>query len=212
MADSMMLPPFVDLRPVMTPVEEQGTKMNSCVGNALAGAVEYLMFHDSGIPMSVSRLFIFYTARVIEEKTQHIGNSGVTIESGIKALQKFGVCKESTWPYDSRSVNRIPSRQAFEEARRITIEPMQVQMDLNTMRECLAMGYPFSFGLKLFSSMKSVELNGGYIPMPQVTERTLNRKGYHAVLAVGYDDEQRHFIIRNSWGTKWATAIFLMHI
>ncbi|CAF4528629.1 unnamed protein product, partial [Didymodactylos carnosus] len=113
-------------------------------------AVEYLMFLDSGIPMSVSRLFIFYTARVMEEKTQHIGNSGVTIESGIKALQKFGVCKQSTWPYDSRSVNRIPSQKAFEEAQRITIEPIQVQMDLNTMRECLAMGYPFSFGLKLF--------------------------------------------------------------
>jgi C1A family cysteine protease len=27
--------------------------------------------------------------------------------------------------------------------------------------------------------------------------------GGHAVLAVGYDDAQRRFIVRNSWGRKW---------
>jgi C1A family cysteine protease len=25
----------------------------------------------------------------------------------------------------------------------------------------------------------------------------------HAVLAVGYDNAQRRFIVRNSWGSKW---------
>ena len=30
-----------------------------------------------------------------------------------------------------------------------------------------------------------------------------NYWGGHAVLAVGYDDEQRRFIVRNSWGTGW---------
>ncbi|CAF1399559.1 unnamed protein product [Didymodactylos carnosus] len=203
MTKNLALPSSVDLRQYMTPVEEQGTKMNSCVANALAGAVEYLMLRESGVHIDVSRLFIFYNSRIIEEKTRHIDNTGVTIESGIKAIQKFGVCRESTWPYDPRLVNQEPSQKAFDEARRITIEPLQVQMDLDTMRECLAMGYPFCFGLKLFSSFQTVELNQGYIPMPEVTERLLNKKGYHAVLAVGYDDEEQHFIIRNSWGRKW---------
>jgi len=27
--------------------------------------------------------------------------------------------------------------------------------------------------------------------------------GGHAVLAVGYDDDQQRFIVRNSWGDTW---------
>jgi C1A family cysteine protease len=36
--------------------------------------------------------------------------------------------------------------------------------------------------------------------MPQPIERSI---GGHAVLAVGYDESQQRFIIRNSWGTSW---------
>jgi C1A family cysteine protease len=36
--------------------------------------------------------------------------------------------------------------------------------------------------------------------MPGSTEKLL---GGHAVLAVGYDDAHKWFIIRNSWGTGW---------
>jgi C1A family cysteine protease len=36
--------------------------------------------------------------------------------------------------------------------------------------------------------------------MPSPNEQLL---GGHAVLAVGYDDSQRRFIIRNSWGKDW---------
>jgi C1A family cysteine protease len=38
------------------------------------------------------------------------------------------------------------------------------------------------------------------VQMPQPNERSI---GGHAVLAVGYDDEQRRFIARNSWGIIW---------
>jgi len=36
--------------------------------------------------------------------------------------------------------------------------------------------------------------------MPKAGERMV---GGHAVLAVGYDDAAKRFILRNSWGTKW---------
>jgi C1A family cysteine protease len=29
------------------------------------------------------------------------------------------------------------------------------------------------------------------------------KMGGHAVMAVGYDDEQQHLIVRNSWGDTW---------
>jgi len=41
----------------------------------------------------------------------------------------------------------------------------------------------------------------GVAPMPDLaTEQLL---GGHAVLAVGYDDADRHFLVRNSWGDGW---------
>jgi C1A family cysteine protease len=36
--------------------------------------------------------------------------------------------------------------------------------------------------------------------MPKATEKNL---GGHAILAVGYDDKIKRFIIRNSWGADW---------
>jgi C1A family cysteine protease len=38
------------------------------------------------------------------------------------------------------------------------------------------------------------------VQMPRPGERSL---GGHAVLAVGYDDAERRFIVRNSWGIGW---------
>ena len=36
--------------------------------------------------------------------------------------------------------------------------------------------------------------------MPSSTESVV---GGHAVLAVGYDESERRFIVRNSWGAGW---------
>jgi C1A family cysteine protease len=37
--------------------------------------------------------------------------------------------------------------------------------------------------------------------MPDLTSEHV--QGGHAVLVVGFDDGQRRFIMRNSWGTDW---------
>ena len=41
------------------------------------------------------------------------------------------------------------------------------------------------------------------VPVPQLPKPGETVLGGHCVVAVGYDDSQRHFIIRNSWGTGW---------
>jgi C1A family cysteine protease len=40
----------------------------------------------------------------------------------------------------------------------------------------------------------------GKLNMPKKSEAVL---GGHAVMAVGYDDKTRRFIVRNSWGSDW---------
>ena len=40
----------------------------------------------------------------------------------------------------------------------------------------------------------------GHVTLPSPTDKL---EGGHAVMAVGYDDKNQWFIIRNSWGTSW---------
>ena len=57
------LPAKVDLRTLMSNVENQG-QLNSCVANAVAGAYEYLAKRHLGDDSyDVSRLFVYYNAR-----------------------------------------------------------------------------------------------------------------------------------------------------
>ncbi|MEH2324232.1 MAG: hypothetical protein V7K32_11780 [Nostoc sp.] len=60
---TQQLPPMVDLRPYMTEVEQQG-ELNSYTANAMAGAYEYLAMRQFGSAECVSRLFIYYNARL----------------------------------------------------------------------------------------------------------------------------------------------------
>lgn len=69
------------------------------------------------------------------------------------------------------------------------------------MKACLASGYPFAFGFTVYENFESDAVAAtGVVPMPGTSEQVL---GGHAVLAVGYDDAQQRFIVRNSWGSAW---------
>jgi C1A family cysteine protease len=53
----------------------------------------------------------------------------------------------------------------------------------------------------VYESFESQEVaDSGKVPMPKANEAVL---GGHAVLAVGYDEDQQRFIVRNSWGDNW---------
>jgi C1A family cysteine protease len=72
------------------------------------------------------------------------------------------------------------------------------------MRSCLAEGFPFVFGFTVYASFESAKVaNTGVVPMPVLAEKVL---GGHAVLAVGYNDKQKRFLVRNSWGTGWGMS------
>src|SRR5256885_1263967 len=74
---------------------------------------------------------------------------------GIKALREDGACAERTWKYDKHLVFRKPHDEAYEEAVEHTIdEAHRVKIELHDMRHCLAEGYPFVFGLQIYSAFQ----------------------------------------------------------
>jgi C1A family cysteine protease len=192
------LPAKVDLRAQCSPVEDQG-QLGSCTGNALAGALEFLEKKD-GVPFKdVSRLFIYYNERAIEHSVK--SDSGAMIRDGIKTLAKQGACSEKSWPYLISKFSVKPTAACYKEAGQHQITSYQRIEVLDEMRTCLADGYPFVFGFTVYESFESQQVaNTGAVQMPKSSENVV---GGHAVLAVGYDDKEKRFIVRNSWGANW---------
>lgn len=192
------LPPSIDLRPTCSPVENQG-QLGSCTANALAGALEFLERKDHATFVNLSRLFVYYDERVIEHTVK--SDSGAQIRDGIKTLTKQGVCSEKKWPYVISRFAAKPIAACYKEALQHQITSYHRILTLDEMCICLADGLPFVFGFTVYESFESSEVvRTGMVNMPQPSERVL---GGHAVLAVGYNDAEKRFLIRNSWGTAW---------
>jgi C1A family cysteine protease len=197
------LPSSVDLTPECPPVYDQG-QLGSCTANAIAGAIEFDQMKEKMADVfPPSRLFIYYNERVIEGTVST--DSGAQIRDGIKSVASQGACHESIWPYDITRFAAAPPQAAYDDARSHTVAAYQaVVRNLTQMKGCLAAGYPFVFGFSVYESFESQAVaQSGHAPMPGPGEQLI---GGHAVMAVGYDDANQWFIVRNSWGTAWGMA------
>ena len=195
------LPPRIDLRPLCSPVEDQGP-LGSCTANALVGNLEFLEKKAGRPPTDLSRLFVYYNERAIEGTTQQ--DSGAMIRDGVKSLVSQGVCAESAWPYHLGYFAAKPFASCYTAAKAHCVTSYHRVVGLLQVRMCLAEGYPVVFGFSIYDSFESAAVaKSGVMPMPRRGERML---GGHAVCAVGYDDPSSRLIVRNSWGTGWGQA------
>ncbi|CAF1318967.1 unnamed protein product [Rotaria sp. Silwood1] len=197
------LPNVVDLRPFLSPIEEQYT-FGSCVGNALASILEYFYYYTTGHIKIFSRLFIYYNARMMEDEISQRNatktDSGADIQYAIVSLIKYGCCEEKFWPFYEYLINKQPNYDAYENGQNYCLnEFSRLSNNINQLRQCLAQGYPFIMAIKIFSSFGSN--HHGYIPMPKKYEKPSQYR--HAIICVGYIHSERVFIIRNSHGIHW---------
>jgi C1A family cysteine protease len=200
-APKVKLPSKVDLRNECSPIENQG-RLGSCTANALAGNLQFLEEISGGVYKDLSRLFIYYNERAIEGTVAY--DSGAQIRDGIKSLARYGVCPESIWPYDISQFTSKPAAACYKEALKRRIVSYHRLLTLDEMLNCLAEGFPFVFGFSVYESFESLKVaQTGIAPMPKKSERLL---GGHAVMAAGYDQAKKRFIVRNSWGTQWGQA------
>jgi C1A family cysteine protease len=205
------LPEAVDLRAQFPAVYEQGD-CGSCTANAIAGAMEFDQIKEQlGYEFTPSRLFIYYNERDIEGDTA--GDDGAEIRDGIKAVNTWGACPESDWPYDPAKYAVRPSSLAYRDANlHKALAYAQVDVAPLQCKAVLAAGFPIVFGFSVYDSFMTEEVAAtGIMVMPNATDTV---QGGHAVVLAGYSNVPwtdkltglalpPGFIVRNSWSDAW---------
>ncbi len=135
--------------------------------------------------------------RVIEDSVDQ--DLGAMARDGIKAVAAVGAPPETDWPYDIARFAQRPPEEAYRDGEKHRIARYErLPRDLDHMKGCLASGFPLIFGFSVYESLEGEEVRRtGRLEMPAPAERVI---GGHAVIAVGYMQDEQRFIVRNSWG------------
>lgn len=191
-------PGAIDFRSDLSAVGFQGETC-ACTAFAVAAAIEFDRKKQQLPVFAPSPLFIYYNTRVIEHDIE--SDNGAANISTIKAVQTLGAPPEINWPFDPANLAVKPSDQAYQSAKSDLVSKyMAVSKTVQQLQGCLAAGFPFVFGLTIYDSFYDNVDESGVVPMPAGTE---GQRGGHTMLAVGYKDADRQFIVRNSWGASW---------
>ena len=189
----------IDLRSKFTPVYNQ-EELGSCTANAVAGIYQFDEIKQDSNLFMPSRLYIYYNERDIEGTINY--DSGATIRDCIKTINKQGVCDEKIWPYDISKFKMKPSNDCYIEGRKnYSLEYNQLVQNIEQLKSSLKNNKPIIFGCSVYESFESEKVkNTGIIHIPKDNERLL---GGHAIVLVGFNNEKKWFIFRNSWGSDW---------
>lgn len=192
---------IVDLRPLLPPVYDQG-QLGSCTANAIGAAYQYSQIKQKQVtPFVPSRLFIYYNERKDEGTINE--DSGAQLATGVKSVSTIGVVPESDWPYNISKFTVVPPNSCYvtSKSHKCTNYYRVAPNSLAQIKQALINGFPVIFGMAVYASMESVTVaHTGVVPMPQPNEECL---GGHAVLIVGFNDNTKTVIVRNSWGSSW---------
>lgn len=190
------LPSRVDFRQDIMPDIENQFMLNSCSGNAIVGAMEYLDMKNGRPHVDLSRLFIYFNSRGLFSN-QH-NDTGSYLLTSVQAAKHYGICSEELWPYDINKVNHAPSHEAYQDAKQRKLKDYKEVFGLDNLRHSLSERNPviFSFRVPAEYNLRSV-VRSGVLPLNK------NFVGWHAVFACGYCDKKRMILFQNSAGTLW---------
>jgi C1A family cysteine protease len=200
------MPARVSVLARMPPVYDQ-LSLGSCTANMGCEQMEFL--EASGSPLALySRLYLYARTRQIEA-TPLSEDAGAQIRNVFKALARFGVCLESSWPYldDGAQFAREPGAACDAEAAHHRALFYYRCPSLTQVKASLVQGFPVGFGFAVPESMiGAITAATGIVRLPGRSEAIV---GGHAVTAVGYhegfviDGAAGALLCHNSWGATW---------
>ena len=197
------LPKKIDLRNLYNnKIEDQGD-IGSCTGQGATSLMEFVNHYLYKKPaVELSAMYLYYKERELEGTINK--DYGATVRSGMKVLQKNGVCRDLLWPYKPEKLMVKPPIDCDVDAINYKIKGYQRVNGVDEIKNALKINHPVLIGMKLYESFDTkMTAIDGIIPVPNITKEKY--LGSHCMLIVGYDDNKNggSFIIQNSWGPKW---------
>lgn len=180
--------------------------LGSCVANSGLGAVRMSQVRQmiaAGVenpsPPLGSRLLGYYNARSYHEATEI--DKGTYIRFFFKALNQFGFCPESEWPYDTTRFAERPDQHVYRRAfdQRDPTDYYRItgvgDARLVAIRKAITLGHPVVFGTTI---SKDMTMGRGVREVMNPPTDPEQYAGGHAMIVEGYDPTG--FTILNSWG------------
>lgn len=190
--------PSIDLRANFTLIKDQGD-MGACSAFAVVAIFEAILKKNDQPDIDLSEQFVYYNACRNENGAKT--DSGCSLYSVIRTMNKEGVCLENLFPYNPDNIGQEPPKEAYDDAEnRKVVKAKAVRKELHDIKSAIYEGYPVAVSLKIFNSFNPRK---GFIPMPSDDEISEGKYGNHAMVICGYNDEARFFVVRNSWGSKF---------
>lgn len=191
------------------PVRDQQS-LGSCTQQSGTEAMGFVYMVTTNKPDPIfSRLFGYYYCRVKMEGTPASEDSGCNVRDVFKTYQRFGLCLETTWPYDISKFSVEPNAAAQQEALAHKALSFYACPTLEAIKKSIADGWPVIFGFDCFESLDSDETaKTGLIQMPKHHEGSI---GGHCMYIDSYNDS-KHTVDGlgpnevgglNSWGKDW---------
>ena len=193
----------IDISNGFTEIKNQGAQ-GACMSFSMVSVFEYFLKKNHAKFPDLSEQFLYYNARKRTGREQF--DEGSTSVASIQTLTEDGICSEEAWKYDVNAFAEQPSAEAYAEAKHRRVKrAVMVEKKIETLKSALDDGLPVVFAVDLFPSFgKGVN---GFISMPsddevkQLKESEENHS--HAMVLCGFNEEQKVFKVRNSWGTDF---------
>ena len=194
----------VDISAAFPAIKDQG-QQGACLSFSLVSIFEYFLKTNEGVASpDLSEQFLYYISRDKEGKTE--SDEGSCIQYAVEALTETGICVESKWPYKVGGYAEKPSEEAYKDAaERKVKKAFNVERKSEAIKSALEDGFPVVGSFSLYASFGKGER--GFVSMPTEEEITAaeesKENNHHAMVIVGFNDEQHVFKVRNSWGSDW---------
>ncbi len=197
----------IDFRNRFYPVwNQQGLLL--CTACSIADALAWeLRSRGRGAEMRgfvPSPLFVYFNTR--KKTGQYHMNVPVEMSDCMDAVSDYGVCHENHWPIVKSRYCEPPPPDAYRAAEKYAgarFEPLE--QTHRTLTKSLSEDHPFFFCFRLYHC-NSWDFHKGKIAQTgrmETAEERYPHTSNHAALAVGYNDSEKVFILRNSFGNEW---------
>lgn len=184
------------------PVQDQKS-IGSCTAHSSTLCFRYEVAQlKNNFDFEPSRLFQYYNTRKLQG--WETSDSGGYIRDSFKAMNKWGLCKEASWPYKDtlQASVKEPSTECYEDGlKNVTVKYASIPQSETLIKQTLVSGAAISFGFNVYQSFYgSWSETTGMMPIPKRGEELL---GGHAVAIIGFSNSKKAFLIQNSWSEDW---------